>query len=50
MMKVVVAATESDDGPDAVAPQKLRAEIDGRLHAHAVEHQPLLWSIVLLVD
>jgi hypothetical protein len=35
-----MTAAQAADGPDAVASQQPRPEVNGRLHAHTVEYQP----------
>ena len=38
-MEVVMAATETDDGPDTIAAEQLCAQIERWLHAHTIQHQ-----------
>jgi hypothetical protein len=38
-MEIVMPATQTDDGPEAVAPGELSAQIKSRLNAYAIEHQ-----------
>ena len=39
VMEIVMSAAQTDDGPNAVAPEELCAQVKRRLNANAIEHQ-----------